>query len=62
MKRYTNTTKQMALDFDNCESEALVMKQKIESEEETNRKIDEAFHKWVYAITILVILSNFIFV
>lgn len=60
MKRDKNS-KQMALDFSNRENETLTIEQIVKYEEEANRKIDEAFRKYVYVITFLVILSNFIF-
>lgn len=61
MKR-DNNIKQMALDFEHPENNYLTAEQIHEREEEEKRRIDEAFRKGVYVVSLLVILSNFIFI
>ena len=55
-----NNIKQMALDFEHPENNNLTAEQIHEREEEEKRRIDEAFRKGVYVVSLLVILSNFI--
>lgn len=61
MKR-DNNIKQMALDFEHPENNYLTAEQIHEREEAEKRRIDEAFRKGVYVVSLLVILSNFIFI
>ena len=52
----------MALDFEHPENNYLTAEQIHEREEAEKRRIDEAFRKGVYVVSLLVILSNFIFI
>ena len=61
MKR-DNNIKQITLDFEHPEHNYITAEQIHEREEAKKRRIDEACRNGVYVISLLVILSNFIFI